>query len=218
MQLIEPVKRRWAFAVPFFTAKVADAAALNQRLIAELNASRATHVFTHLHESRYENTYVELDHVPSAKPIFDIAESMVSRIMGKPVIIPKQAEPGSSVLWFWFNETKNRGGVTSLHNHWAPWSLFSGCYYIKVPPKSGNLVFSRWRSQTVANEVVLRDADFFADIDVPPSEGLLILFPSWLEHLVRPNESDEPRISLAFNFRLADGSNANFRTSAVIDY
>jgi hypothetical protein len=211
------VNRHWAFAVPFFTTMIPDAAALNDRLITELNASRDAHSFTHLHDGRYENTYVDLDRVPSARRVFDIAEPIVSQIVGRPAIVPRQADPPGTPLWFWFNEAKTRGAVTSLHNHWSPWTLFSGCYYPKVPSGSGNLVFSRQRTQTMADGILLRDADFFADIEIPPAEGLLILFPSWLEHLVRPNQTDESRISLAFNLRAADGAVTNFKTSAVVN-
>ena len=33
-----------------------------------------------------------------------------------------------------------------------------------------------------------------------PIAGRLIMFPSWLTHCVDPNESDELRISISFNF------------------
>jgi len=216
MQPNVQIKRHWAFAIPFFTATLPDSEALNQRLIAEFNASRDKHAFSHLHENRHENTYVDYSLTPSARPIFEFAEKAVGVFAGKPVVVPKQPEPGG-LPWFWFNETKNRGGVTSLHNHWTPWSFFSGCYYLKVPPNSGNLVFSRKRSQTVAHGLTLQHSDFFSDIEIPPHPGMLILFPSWLDHCVRPNETDESRISLAFNLCLADGSKANFTTGAVVN-
>jgi uncharacterized protein (TIGR02466 family) len=37
---------------------------------------------------------------------------------------------------------------------------------------------------------------------VQPEEGTLIVFPSWLNHLVLPNEGEEERISIAFNTQL----------------
>ncbi len=37
-----------------------------------------------------------------------------------------------------------------------------------------------------------------------PSEGLLVLFPCWMEHYVEPHESDEPRITIAFNANRVD--------------
>ena len=32
-----------------------------------------------------------------------------------------------------------------------------------------------------------------------PKEGSMLVFPSYLEHMVKPNESDEDRISVSFN-------------------
>ena len=34
---------------------------------------------------------------------------------------------------------------------------------------------------------------------VKPIEGLLILFPSYLEHFVEPSNADEDRISISFD-------------------
>ena len=36
-------------------------------------------------------------------------------------------------------------------------------------------------------------------ISVVPKEGKIILFPSFLDHLVEPNLTHEPRISISFN-------------------
>lgn len=34
---------------------------------------------------------------------------------------------------------------------------------------------------------------------ITPHVGLLVVFPSWLEHRVEPHENREPRISIAMN-------------------
>jgi uncharacterized protein (TIGR02466 family) len=36
--------------------------------------------------------------------------------------------------------------------------------------------------------------------EISPKENNIVLFPSWLEHYVSDNESDEDRISISFNF------------------
>jgi Putative 2OG-Fe(II) oxygenase len=38
-----------------------------------------------------------------------------------------------------------------------------------------------------------------ADVHLTPSAGLLVLFPCWMDHYVEPHDSDEPRITIAFN-------------------
>ena len=37
---------------------------------------------------------------------------------------------------------------------------------------------------------------------IKPEEGLLVLFPSYLEHSVNPNQSNEKRIVISFNLSL----------------
>ena len=37
---------------------------------------------------------------------------------------------------------------------------------------------------------------------ISPKSGQLVLFPSWLQHAVRPYRGDRTRISIAFNFSL----------------
>ena len=44
------------------------------------------------------------------------------------------------------------------------------------------------------------------EMDIPIKENHLYLFPSWLEHCVEMNESDDIRISVSFNF-IQDGFN-----------
>ena len=38
------------------------------------------------------------------------------------------------------------------------------------------------------------------EIRVNPLEGRIIIFPAWLWHCVEPNESNDIRISVSFNF------------------
>ena len=41
--------------------------------------------------------------------------------------------------------------------------------------------------------------DGYAYTYINPKNNLLLLFPSWLEHDVEENKSDDERISIAFN-------------------
>ena len=43
-----------------------------------------------------------------------------------------------------------------------------------------------------------------SEINIQPQENRIIMFPSWLEHCVEMNQSDDIRISVSFNF-LQDG-------------
>jgi uncharacterized protein (TIGR02466 family) len=100
------------------------------------------------------------------------------------------------VLQSWVN-LHDRGGFNFLHMHEA--SLLSGSFYLKVPAGSGSLCFRDPRSGVIHGSVKGSFPNAHADINLNPSTGLLVLFPSWLEHYVEPHESDEPRICIAFN-------------------
>ena len=39
-------------------------------------------------------------------------------------------------------------------------------------------------------------------VSVTPRPNELLIFPAWLEHRVKPNLKDDPRISLSFNSML----------------
>ncbi len=89
------------------------------------------------------------------------------------------------------------GGHHADHVHPHGW-LSSACY-VALPPtigdgkagRAGWLRFGRPGVKTVP----LLDADHF----VKPRPGLLVLFPAYMWHGVEPFESDQPRLSVAFD-------------------
>jgi hypothetical protein len=104
----------------------------------------------------------------------------------------------------WININK-KGDYNVQHVHAN--SLLSGVIWIKAPEKSGPLVFA---SPNVFIESALLEAakqnvkdakNYFEHFEFNPKEGRMILFPSHLYHSVEPNESDEDRISIAFNLK-----------------
>jgi hypothetical protein len=42
-----------------------------------------------------------------------------------------------------------------------------------------------------------------SQVAIRPAAGLLVLFPSWLRHSVRPHHGDRERVSVAINLSLA---------------
>ena len=97
------------------------------------------------------------------------------------------------------------GGFNYAHVHSN--CIISGVYYISCPPGSGELVFEDPRVQAVfANAYNQFHQDQgHPDVSLTPSEGLLVLFPSWLSHRVEPSASFEPRISVPINVVLRHG-------------
>ena len=99
-------------------------------------------------------------------------------------------------LQSWIN-LHDRGGFNFLHMHEG--SLLSGSFYLQVPPGAGEFVFRDPRAGVVHGYVKGGVPNGHADVHLRPSEGLLVLFPCWMEHYVEPHEADEPRITIAFN-------------------
>ncbi|MFP5390244.1 MAG: TIGR02466 family protein [Gammaproteobacteria bacterium] len=113
------------------------------------------------------------------------------------------AEPEVSAAQFasMWGVINSRGHSNSTHNH--PDSWMSGVYYARVPSdpsKAGSIGF---RDPILARSFTQA---FYRSVQselcsIEPKEGLLILFPSWAEHFVGPNQTDEDRIAISFNIR-----------------
>ena len=76
------------------------------------------------------------------------------------------------------------GDVTTAHTHDDDDELLSGVYYVRVPENSGKLVI---------HEAGRRE-------EIEPEQGMFIFFSPQTLHEVTRNDSDEIRVSVAFNF------------------
>ena len=97
----------------------------------------------------------------------------------------------------------NRAGHAH-HDHTHPNNYLSGVYYAKAPPRSGGIVFTDPRPQaSVLAPSIEQTTPVTANVHrVEPKAGRMILFHSWLAHSVEANQSDEERVSIAFNVML----------------
>ena len=94
------------------------------------------------------------------------------------------------------------GGFNRPHLH--PNSLFSGVYWIKAPKKSGNLMLYAPRPGAQCTMPNRKEgklpSQLWREVHYEPKAGTCIMFPSWLWHEVKPNNSNDIRISVSFNF------------------
>ena len=102
------------------------------------------------------------------------------------------------------------GDYHNLHNH--PHSYLSGTYYIAVPDSNektrgrsdlnpGAISFFDPRPQANMTAVA-GDGQIDPEYRILPKPGMLLLWPSFLHHLVHPNLSEELRVSILFNVLL----------------
>ena len=95
------------------------------------------------------------------------------------------------------------GGSHSGHIH--PGSIISGTVYIAMPEGAGRLKLEDPRLAMMMSAPQLKpDAPENRFHYIEPKQGDIILWESWLRHEVTAGTCEEPRISVSFNYSLAD--------------
>ena len=115
----------------------------------------------------------------------DIVDEMIPEITGMWAVVNS---PGSS----------NR-----LHNH--PFNYLSGVFYLQVPKDSGSLIFHDPRPQSEVLSPPKKQGENLHTahrVTWEPKQNDLLVFPSWLQHEVEINNSQEERIVISFNIQL----------------
>lgn len=167
------------FLSPVYQGALLDSEEVNLALLSEYQQAidsencRQTHFFN----GRFENTYVDIDQVPALSSVVQMVKHYAEQILKEDV---NQLKFG-----FWFNAMLP-GHNTSLHTHEEYEEKLSAVYYITAPEDSGDLL--------------IHDKDNI--VHIKPVAGQVILFEPEVPHEVETNQSDELRLSVAFNFGL----------------
>jgi len=94
----------------------------------------------------------------------------------------KQLIPYEGKLTYWFN-VNGPGSSNNWHDHGDFGETNSGCLYIDVPKNSGAIEFAMKPVQAIE-----------------PTVGMFLLFANNVKHRVLVNNSNNDRITMAFNF------------------
>lgn len=194
------------FPTPLVISEVADAAALNVALLAEI-AERRRHE-PGIQRSNRHGWHSKLDLFERAEPAHrDLAEGL-SRLV---VQATEQMVPGADFTTLdmecegWVNVNPT-GGYNGPHDH--PGAFWSGTYYVAMPasaaddPDGGAIEFLAHRpSSTYVNFL---PAPMTGDkMRLKPTEGMALLFPGTLRHWVFPHHAEDERVTIAFNARFS---------------
>ncbi len=111
----------------------------------------------------------------------------------------KNQEVTLSNMWAIINK---KGAMNQKHHHSN--SDLSAAYYVTAKDDCGDIIFYDPRpgkvyKHPISNTPNLLNAN---NNGVKPEPGMLVLFPSYLEHSVNPNTSDHERIVISFNISL----------------
>lgn len=100
----------------------------------------------------------------------------------------------------WIN-IYNKFDYQEQHSHFCTRDNFSYCYYHKKPENSGDIVF-------VSGSVDYNEFYPYPIVDhkykPEVSEGEILIFPSWLNHLVTPNKTEKSRVTISGNILVRD--------------
>ena len=137
---------------------------------------------THLFDGRYENIYLNEQHIPELVTVITEATQLAEQILHL-----QNLRTG-----YWFNYMPP-GASTTLHTHDDDDELLSGVYYVAVPQDSGNLI-------------IYDDADKSRSesVEIIPATGQFVFFGPDVRHEVSRNNSREHRLSIGMNFGLAE--------------
>lgn len=113
----------------------------------------------------------------------------------------REDNPIENVTIFAWVNINGQGDYNERHHH-DPLSgtFMSGVFYVKVPKNSGQI-----RLYDPRPSILLKTKDMmyynngFTYHYYDPEDNFMLMFPSWLEHSVEANKSEEKRISIAFN-------------------
>ena len=96
----------------------------------------------------------------------------------------------------------NKNAFNERHHHGN--SALSAAYYVKAEKNAGNIIFFDPRQANVFHHPISKESNNInaQAQSVTPKPGTLVLFPSYLEHKVDENQSNDERIVISFNVSL----------------
>jgi uncharacterized protein (TIGR02466 family) len=104
----------------------------------------------------------------------------------------------------WFNINK---GKDSNIAHMHAFCVLSGVFYVNADENCGDLVvLNPFNVTSFIKKKYFNNSNPYnsTDFSIPPKNNLLVMFPSWLVHYVKPNLSNTDRISFAFDLTFKD--------------
>ena len=132
---------------------------------------------------------------PIFHEFFDIAKPLILKT------IENLNVKNINVIGSWIN-INNKNAYNTEHNH--PECDLAAVYYIRTPKNCGRIYMNNPVLQALMNQKMknsklnIYSQHLYFDI----FEGMIFVFPGWLFHGVESNQSENDRISMAFNLNV----------------
>jgi uncharacterized protein (TIGR02466 family) len=204
--MTEPPRTNYTnlFGSPLMAHRWADGAGLNEALLPRILSHEAlAKSAAKTNVGGWHSEFGELEFCGEPgktllRHMYEMADEATDRVL------KEYGQATRKMRWTlhaWANVNR-AGHFNRVHTH--PGSTWSGVYYVDtgIEPGSGVPVASlhifdpcQGRANTFLPGPV---PSSFA---ITPDAGLMVLFPSYLAHMVFPHQGDRPRVSIAFNMR-----------------
>lgn len=198
--MLEKIRSDALFATPLKRYRLADHEALDQQLLNEAARLRAgdAGVSKSNRAGWHSSGNLFADEAPALVRVREAATEAVYRATED---VSQSVDPRDLRLkmFAWMNANPP-GGFNAPHTH--PGAHWSGVYYVSQPAvetgSSGMIEFLDPRSD-LPNWRILGAKTFRPKRRIRPRAGEIVLFPSYLVHWVYPNDTEEERVTIAFN-------------------
>ena len=109
---------------------------------------------------------------------------------------------------WWFNIMK-AGNSINVHSH-SPGPVWSGVYYVTAPKGSSKICFTQNRTHIKELQKTKEGKKTyyykyighnFQEVPYTPEPGMMLIYPSWLDHRVSMHSVPTERIAVSFNLK-----------------
>lgn len=192
----------WMFATPVITYQWPDCGLLNSRLEKLILAREK--LDTSIQNSNAGGWQSSDDLLswrdPATNELKKLIDQLLYSVLMEMSTKPHERPKARFRIDCWANVNRE-GDYNVVHAH--PNSLWSGVYYVSngkpdpERPHAGKieLLDPRVAAHMIQVGQTITDTRCFMNSD----PGLMIMFPSWLKHMVHPHKGAGARISIAFN-------------------
>ncbi len=181
------------------TSRIAEASELNAELIETIKRTRRE-LPSSKPQSWACDLYTTIGNpdalfgLPGIGRLLDIGLSKMRRY-GEAYAYPPNLKPRITDCWV---NVYKAGQSQEVHVHKN--SLFSGIYYLQVPPGSGATLFYSPAGDIMLEPRPTQSNNINANVTgFPPEAGKMLIFRSATRHSVLPGEFEGERITISFN-------------------
>ena len=192
------IDRDFIFPVEVFKIFLHNHEEINENILKQLYSTVEYNEYTTT--KKYNNLAIKPTEVPSVQYVLLRAIAIIENLT-------KQTYQIDADGW-WFNIMK-AGNSINVHSH-SPGPVWSGVYYVTAPKGSGKICFTQNRTHIKESQKTKEGKKTqyykyighnFKEVPYTPEPGMMLIYPSWLDHRVSMHSVPEERIAISFNLK-----------------